>query len=92
MAGQADLNPELVDAVAAVASETFFTPERAEEVDIYGKLGFWQLGPVEQTRWRKIATNVLRWLWAEKQRRAAQPPTSATTSQAGPLFTGGAAR
>ncbi len=92
MAGQADLNPEIVEAVAAVAAETFFMPERADEIDLYGKLGFWQLGDVEQTRWRKVASNVLRWLRAEKDRRSAQAPTSPTTIQAGPLFARGAAR
>jgi len=92
MAGQADPHPQLTEDVAAVAAEAFFTPGNEYELVAWGKLRYWQLGPTEQARWRLVASRIIAWLKAEKERRIAEARSSPATSEAGPLFSGGAAR
>ncbi len=89
MAGQVDHNPEIVDGVAVAAAEAFFRPDKPDGLV---PLEFWQLGSTEQARWRRVATRVLNYLRAEKDRRMAQTPASPVGGAASPLFARGAAR
>jgi len=58
------LTPDIIEHCASVMAEAFYVPENDIELRNWKRLRFWQLGPREQARWRKVAEASLKVLLA----------------------------
>lgn len=84
-------NDQVIEDIAAVIAEAFYTPEHEIEIQRWGKLRYWQLGERDQARWRLVARKVVRVL--AKNGIDVEVPGVATEARPGPgpgsLFDGG---